>query len=134
MSDLLQTYMALFLSLNRQVPYYYYDSCEKMYMIAYQVGDNDAMQKLRWIKENTHTELLIPLRVVESAYMKLSRSGKMMSQMVIGKRPVSYIQLQKFLDWTRTRVEEIFVDIGNSHQLPSVLPASSVMREGEDYV
>lgn len=127
--SLLQTYIMLFLSLNKQNPNYYYDSTDKMLIIAYQVGDKTAIEALQWIKLNTHPKIMLPLRTVESIYTKLSRAYRFNSTLSVGSADVKLIDLQTYLDEVRTNVEKIFVDIAARSDISSALPPSSVMSD-----
>lgn len=128
--SLLQTYVMLFLSLNKQNPNYYYDSTDKMLMIAYQAGDKPAMDALEWIKLNTHPKVMLSLRTVESIYTKLSRSDRFSAVLaVLGGKEIKLIDLQTYLDEARTNVEKIFVDIAARNDISTALPTSSVMSE-----
>lgn len=119
----------LFLSLNKQNPNYYYDSTDKMFIIAYQAGDKPAMDALEWIKLNTHPKIMLPLRTVESIYTKLARSDRFSSVLTVGDKETRLIDLQVYLDEVRTNVEKIFVDIASRNDISSALPPSSVMSE-----
>jgi hypothetical protein len=114
--------MALFLSLNKTMPDYYYESVNKMHIIAFQVGDEEAMRELAWIKANTHKKIGIPLRVLEQSYLRILRSGRMTSTVSINGSDINLADLQMYLDDVRMRVEMIFVEIGSRNQLPSSLP------------
>ena len=128
---LLSTYIMLFLSLNRSNAFFYYESYEKMYMIAYHVGATNELKNLDWIKINTNKEIRLPLRVVEQLYNRMARGGNLNSKITIGKDECPLFIVQNALDESRREIEKIFVEIGKAFDLPNVLPEAQSMSDDE---
>lgn len=126
---LLSTYIMLFLSLNRNNPFFYYESYEKMYMIAYHVGAIQEMERLDWIKKNTNKDMKLPIRVIEQLYNRMARGGNLNSKITIGKKEFPLFVIQNALDESRREIEKIFVEIGKAFDLPNVIPESQMMSE-----